>query len=84
MQQNAARNGAGSFVDAAAVMQRLVRAGRPASPAASQTELHSPGPGERGISAKTHARTITLKFDADLDREQLEKCFAAFLNAHFS
>ncbi|MCT4556477.1 MAG: ParB/RepB/Spo0J family partition protein [Pelagimonas sp.] len=84
-EQLAARAGRGSFVDAAVVMRRLVRAGKPVVPKApADVKLYRRGPGERGINVRRKGRKTVIEFEDGLSRDQLEASFAAYLRDVFS
>ena len=82
--QARARSGRGSFVDSAAVMRRLVRAGKPAVPKPVQEgELYRRSAGEKGISIVQKGHKVRMEFEAAATRAQLAAAFEAYLKARF-
>lgn len=79
-QQQGARDGQGAYVDAAAVMRRLSRAGRPARP---ETPVDRAVFGKPGIAVQTKGHKVTVSFDDGLTRDQLETAFADYLKTRF-
>ncbi|KAB2543076.1 chromosome partitioning protein ParB [Salipiger aestuarii] len=79
-QQQAARDGQGAYVDAAAVMRRLTRAGRPSRP---EVPVDRAVFGTPGIAVQTRGRKVTVSFDDGLTRDQLEAAFAHYLQSRF-
>ena len=80
-QQQAARDGQGAYVDAAAVMRRLTRTARPARPETPSARAEY---GTPGIAVQTRGRKVTVSFDDGLTREQLEAAFASYLESRFN
>jgi ParB family chromosome partitioning protein len=78
-EQEAARDGRGSFVDAAAVMRRLTRAGKPFA-AKEKTEKAVYG---AGLTVQTVGSKVTMKFDETLAKDDLVAAFEAYLGARF-
>ena len=82
--QQQARNGRGSFVDAAAVMRRLVRAGKPAQPkAADEGMTYRRSAHDKGISVVQKGRKVRMEFETATTRAQLEAAFQAYLKDRF-
>ncbi|WP_289153359.1 ParB/RepB/Spo0J family partition protein [uncultured Salipiger sp.] len=76
-EQQAAREGRGSFVDAASVMRRLTRAARPSEPAVPVEKAVFGA----GLRVQTKAGKVTMSFDDTLPREALAEAFAAYLDS---
>lgn len=82
--QSSARAGKGAFVDAAEVMKRLTRAGKPAQEkAVDDRKVFRRGPGEQGISVRQKGRKVVMEFDDSLSAPQLEASFQAYLKDRF-
>ena len=82
--QAQARSGRSSFVDAATVMRRLTRAGRPPAPKPEPTgKTYRRSIHDRGIEISRRGRKIHVEFEADISRAQLEGAFSAYLKAEF-
>ncbi len=83
-EQTAARKGRGGYVDAATVMRRLVRAGKPAQPRAQDAgTTYRRSAGERGINVRRKGHKTLIEFEDGLSRAQLEASFTAFLDDKF-
>ncbi|WP_371229755.1 ParB/RepB/Spo0J family partition protein [Roseovarius sp. 2305UL8-3] len=84
-EQEQARAGRGSFVDAVAVMRRLTRAAKPASAApVNPAQVYRRGAGEAGISVRRRGRKVVMEFEDALSRDSLEAAFKAYLKDRFS
>lgn len=82
--QAQARGGRGSFVDAAAVMRRLVRAGKPVQAKVAQDgTVYRRGAGDKGISVVQKGLKVRMEFEAAATRAQLSAAFDAYLKARF-
>ncbi|WP_299693731.1 ParB/RepB/Spo0J family partition protein [uncultured Tateyamaria sp.] len=82
--QAQARSGRGSFVDAATVMRRLSRAGKPLQPKAeTEGRIYRRTPHDKGVAVVQKGRKMRMEFDKDMSRTQLEGAFAAYLKATF-
>lgn len=83
-QQDRAREGQGAFVDAAQVMQRLVRSVRPVLPKPpADIETYRRNEHDTGIQVRRKGRKIQIEFDASQSRHALEAAFAAYLDSRF-
>ncbi len=84
-EQEQARAGRGSFVDAATVMRRLSRAARPTPETpANPTQVYRRGAGETGISVRRKGRRVVMEFEDALSRDSLEAAFKAYLKDRFA
>ncbi|MEL6452788.1 MAG: ParB/RepB/Spo0J family partition protein [Pseudomonadota bacterium] len=82
--QAQARTGRGSFVDAAMVMRRLSRAGKPAQPkAAPEGKIYRRSAHDKGIAVVQRGHTVRMEFEAGLTRSQLKSAFDAYLQATY-
>lgn len=79
-EQRAAREGQGGYVDAASVMRRLTRAGRPARP---EVPVENARFGAPGIAVQTRGHKVTVTFDESLTRAELEDAFDSYLQSRF-
>ncbi|WP_415401036.1 ParB/RepB/Spo0J family partition protein [Tateyamaria sp. SN3-11] len=83
-EQQQARNGRGSFVDAATVMRRLVRAGKPAQPKpAPEGKTYRRSAHDKGISVVQKGRKVRMEFETATTRAQLAAAFQAYLKDRF-
>ena len=83
--QTAARDGRAQFIDAAEVMRRLVRAGRPAQDKPVETgKTYRRGPGEDGITVRKKGRKLHIEFEDSISRDGLEAAFQTFLKDRYS
>ncbi|WP_420011067.1 ParB/RepB/Spo0J family partition protein [Tateyamaria sp.] len=82
--QAQAHTGRSSFVDAATVMRRLTRAGRPPAPKPDSVgKVYRRSVHDKGIEITKRGRKIHIEFEADMSRAQLEGAFSAYLKAEF-
>ncbi|QIE48263.1 ParB/RepB/Spo0J family partition protein (plasmid) [Pseudohalocynthiibacter aestuariivivens] len=85
--QQSARNGRGSFIDAADVVKALKRAATPPklkSLKKVDETLYARSPGERGITARKSGRRFQLQFDDSLSEGSLRAAFDQFIKARIS
>lgn len=84
-EQAQARRGSGAFVDGAAVMRRLVNAGKPAAPKPPRAgKIYRRSSGEAGIEVRRQGRKVLVEFEDSLSRPQLVAAFDAYLKDRFS
>lgn len=83
-EQDRARAGRGSFVDAAAVMRRLTRAGKPVqAKVAPEGHVYRRMPHDKGIAVVQKGKKVRIEFDAGMTKSQLKGAFDAYLKAKF-
>ncbi|MBY5935663.1 ParB/RepB/Spo0J family partition protein [Tateyamaria omphalii] len=83
-EQERARAGRGSFVDAANVMRRLTRAGKPVQPKPeTEGKVYRRSTHDKGIAVVQKGRKVRIEFEAGMTKAQLKGAFDAYLNAEF-
>ncbi|MEX0310809.1 MAG: ParB/RepB/Spo0J family partition protein [Tateyamaria sp.] len=83
-EQERARAGRGSYVDAATVMRRLTRAGKPVQPKVeADGKVFRRSSHDKGIAVVQKGRKVRIEFDADMSKSQLKGAFDAYLKSEF-
>jgi ParB family chromosome partitioning protein len=82
--QEAARIGEATYIDAATVMKRLLRAARPGKPGkAPSGSVYPAEAGKAGVSVRKKGRRVVMEFDDSLTRSELQNSFEAYLTDRF-